>query len=188
MSEVTFLHPDAPPDKAWKYTRRERERRFLLRELPKGEPARVSLIRDRYVTGTRLRLRHVVEIVEERRTDRRRLTQKIPQDDGTPGLVTTIYLSAREHEALAMLPARGLAKTRFSMPPFGVDVFEGELQGLILAEIEFDDDDSELSFVAPPFAVAEVTRDVRFTGGRWIATTRAQLAALLAEHGVFIEI
>jgi hypothetical protein len=52
---------------------------------------------------------------------------------------------------------------------------------LILAEAEFESDEEMQAFPVPSFAVAEVTRDVRFTGGRLVRSTHQDLAALLAQ-------
>jgi CYTH domain-containing protein len=46
-----------------------------------------------------------------------------------------------------------------------VDEFQGELDGLILAEAEFKTPDLLAAFPMPDFAVREVTDDPRFTGG-----------------------
>ena len=85
---------------------------------------------------------------------------------------------------LANLPAKILAKTRHSVPPFGVDVFEGTLDGLILAEAEFDCAEATSAMTPPSFSVGEVTDDHRFTGGMLVAATRADLRQWLADYGV----
>lgn len=167
-----------------KYARVERERRFLLAEPP--VPSRVVVTRtitDRYLLGTRLRLR---------RADfpdggcERKLTQKVPisRPGGVQGLITNTYLSPAEYDVLASLPAAVLSKTRLSVPPLGVDVFDGPLRGLVLAEAEFTTDEEAQSFVAPPECVAEVTNDVRFTGGRLVGTSRRDLLGWLAGYGL----
>ena len=51
----------APAGKLTKYARPERERRFLLSAVPPGEVVRRAAITDRYLPGTRLRLRRTVE-------------------------------------------------------------------------------------------------------------------------------
>ncbi|WP_035851411.1 CYTH domain-containing protein [Kitasatospora azatica] len=167
-----------------KYARVERERRFLFAEPP--APAVVTVTRridDRYLTGTRLRLRRV------ERTDsgavELKLTQKLP---GTPwGLVTNTYLSPEEYRLLATLPAQVIRKTRYSVPPLGIDVFEPPLHGLVLAEAEFDTEEEARVFAPPAGCVAEVTADPRFTGGSLVSASRAQLRARLAEYGIQIE-
>lgn len=77
-----------------------------------------------------------------------------------------------------------LSETRFSVPPLGVDVFEGPLQGLVLAEAEFTGDEEALAFVPPAECVAEVTDDARFTGGRLVGASRERLLAWLGEFGI----
>jgi CYTH domain-containing protein len=75
-----------------------------------------------------------------------------------------LYLSAVEWQAIADVPARTVRKVRTSIPPFGVDVFQDELAGLVLAEAESDTDDDLAALAPPDGAVAEVTADQRFTG------------------------
>ena len=179
-------NPDAPAGKAEKYARRERERRFLLAAMPaEGSVGRV-LIEDRYLLGTRLRLRRMTDLgpADEPGQVTYKLTQKVPTPDGKPGLITTLYLSAAEYEAVAIVPAGTLRKVRTSIPPFGVDEFEGPLAGLILAEAEFETDDDEAAFQPPMEPVAEVTADERFTGGRLVQASNDDTRALLAEFGI----
>ncbi|MGW1805533.1 hypothetical protein [Streptomyces sp. NPDC002078] len=49
-------------------------------------------------------------------------------------------LSPVETQALATLPGPALTKTRFSVPPLGVDGFAGRLRGPVPAEAEFTTD------------------------------------------------
>jgi CYTH domain-containing protein len=177
-------HRDAPPGKALKYARAELERRFLLARAPKGPCVRRAAITDLYVTGTRLRLRRAVETTASGSTILRKFTQKIPAPSGGPGLITTVYLDEAEHSVLSELPGSGLTKTRYSVPPFGVDVFTGDLAGLLMAEIEFEDAEEEKHFQVPPDVVAEVTADPRLSGGRLAVTKRNELVPLLAEFGL----
>ena len=81
------------------------------------------------------------------------------------GLITNTYLSAAEYDLLASLPAEVLSKTRLSVPPLSIDVFNPPLHGLVLADVEISTDEAAYSFLLPPAAIAEVTDDARFTGG-----------------------
>jgi CYTH domain-containing protein len=167
-----------------KYARVERERRFLLTGLPEDRPVTaIRKITDRYLTGTTLRLRH---IADQRDGDQYKFTQKIPAGNPGPvqGLITNTYLTKAEYDLLARLPGKTLTKTRYSVPPFGIDVFAPPLHGLVLAEAEFDHDDAMLAFRPPSYVIAEVTADRRFTGGRLVNTTREQLTAWLADYGI----
>ncbi len=173
-----------PPEH--KYARIERERRFLLAGFPKeAEIVRTRHITDRYIDGTSLRLR---QITEEHSSPVFKLTQKIPSPGpgAQQGLITTMYLREDEHLVFTQLPARQIAKTRHSVPPFGIDVFEGELQGLVLAEIEFDSAMDAAAIVIPPFAVREVSADNRFTGGRLADASRHELKPWLEDCGICI--
>jgi CYTH domain-containing protein len=177
-------HPDAPAGKARKYALVERERRFLLAESPVGAPTHQVLIEDRYLRGTRLRLRRMTDLDGPGFRLTYKLTQKIPSVNGAPGLITTLYLSADEYTALLEIPADMLRKIRSSFPPLGVDVFEGPLDGLVLAEAEFDTARDEANFHLPAEAVAEVTADVRFSGGRLVTLTAVETADLLSTFGI----
>jgi CYTH domain-containing protein len=173
------------PDKSGKYARPERERRFLLRQQPPGLVDRAVAIHDRYLDGTRLRLRRTTESAGDEVRVVFKLTQKMPPP--APGgtlLLTTMYLSADEHARLAAIPALVVEKTRFHVGELGVDVFAGALAGLVLAEVEFDDAIAMARYAAPPFAVAEVTEDPRFSGGQLARTPRLELSALLRPFGI----
>lgn len=167
-----------------KYARRERERRSLLSAPAPGSVLRQVEITDRYIRGTRLRLRRSITSDGDGTDVGYKLTQKVPSVSGGPGLITTIYLTGDEYEVFAQLPAAVLHKTRRSVPPLGVDVFEGRLVGLILAEAEFDTDEAMGSFVSPPFAVAEITDDLRFTGGYLVEAARIDVEAALQGFGI----
>jgi CYTH domain-containing protein len=178
------VNPDRQFGQTDKYARVERERRFLLASLPAGEPVWTRTIADRYLDGTRLRLRRIVEPASGR--TEYKLTQKIPSGEAGParGLITNIYLSRAEHDRLATLPAAVLTKTRHSLPPLGVDVFDPPRRGLIIGEAEFATDAAAEDFLPPMGVVAEVTADPRFTGGRLVRATRRELLACLRDYGI----
>ncbi|HEU4431485.1 MAG TPA: hypothetical protein VFT98_22180 [Myxococcota bacterium] len=159
----------------FKYAKLERERRFLVSptELP-GLGEEFVRFEDLYLTGTRLRLRIASE--HPGGAVLYRLTQKLQQPEATTRRITTQYLSAPEHAVFAALPGARLVKRRHRVLDdgldWGVDVFEGALAGLVLAEREFDSDDALRAAAPPSFAACEVTDDVAFTGGA-LATTPA---------------
>jgi CYTH domain-containing protein len=171
----------------YKYARIERERRFLLSALPATPNAiRLRRIQDRYFIGTTLRLRKMSVLRDGGESHIYKLTQKISEDHAVPGqrLTTNTYLSATEYELLSQVPGSILTKTRHSIPPMGLDVFDTPLDGLVLGEAEFETDDAMSAFVPPSYVVAEVTHDVRFTGGQLVQTTREMLKALLTVYGL----
>ncbi len=52
--------------------------------------------------------------------------------------------------------------------------------GLFLGEVEFETDEEMRAFAPPAWAIAEVTRDVRFAGGCLVTTTETELLSLFA--------
>ena len=176
-------------DHSPKYERVERERRYLLSELPPGLKVndRHAQITDNYLTNTRLRLRKVRWPATNEWT--LKLTQKhAPGEppDFSRTLITSIYLNEYEYEVLSVFEANEIRKNRYPYEhegrKYSIDVFLGALHGLILAETEFDTDEELRDFPAPPFAAREVTRDELFTGARLVELTIDSLRAELARR------
>ena len=99
-----------------------------------------------------------------------RLSRKADVDAHTR-LITSIYLPEEEFAVLAAsLPGVQIKKLRHRLQHLPgvlmlVDEFQGELDGLILAEAAFETPDVLAAFPMPDFAMREVTDDPRFTGG-----------------------
>lgn len=146
----------------------ERERRWICHDIPTDEIIETEAITDLYVTGTQMRLREARPI--SGKPAMLRLSRKADVDDFTR-LITSIYLPEQEFAVLAEeLPGVRIVKIRHRLKsPKGVamlvDEFQGDLEGLVLAEAEFETNDIMSDFQMPKFAGREVTRDVRFTGG-----------------------
>lgn len=155
-----------------KYAHLEDEQRFVLPGLPEGSHA-PRMIEDRYVLGTRLRVRTVTD--ETASTRIAKLGHKIRLDEARPSAVwhTTMYLDAAELELVAQLPARVLAKRRWTVAGGAADEFLGMLEGLVLFE-------GPRPLVAPGRGV-EVTDDVRFCGGALANLDRDRAAALVSD-------
>src|SRR5438309_2369286 len=157
---------------ASKYALVERERRYLLQDLPEGltraDPHRQ--ITDNYITGTRLRLRKVRDPRSNKWTVK--VTQKFSPDprDLSRTIITNIYLNALEAETLSVFDANEIRKNRyhfeFAGRVFSIDMFLGDLFGLVLAEVSFETDEELQNYPKPPFAIADVTNNETFTGGR----------------------
>ena len=155
-----------------KYSRIERERRYLLQDLPEGlsRADHHLQITDNYITGTRLRIRKV----RDPRTNKWvvKFTQKFAPEpaDLSRTVITNTYLNALEADTLAVFEANEIRKNRypfeFAGRRFSVDMFIGDLFGLVLAEVSFETDEELDSFPPPPFALADVTNDEVFSGGR----------------------
>jgi hypothetical protein len=109
---------------------------------------------DRYVVGTRLRLR---EVTSSDGTVVRKLGHKVRLSDGPAEVAcTSVYLDDAEWGLLCGLPARVLRKTRHLVERDGLRVAVDELEdGTLLAEV----DDRDRPAAAVP-AWLEVVRDV----------------------------
>ena len=172
-----------------KYARVERERRYLLQDLPEGlSRADPHLqITDNYITGTRLRLRKVRDPKTNKWTVK--FTQKFAPDpaDLSRTVITNIYLSALEAETLSVFDANEIRKNRYHFEydghTFAIDMFLGDLFGLVLAEVSFEDDAQMREFQDPPFALAEVTNDELFSGGRLSELTFADIREEVVRYG-----
>jgi CYTH domain-containing protein len=147
-----------------RYAHVEREQRWIASGVPPGAERWAEIV-DRYIPGTRLRLRHT----ETGEQTVFKLGQKVRLDPDDPETVklTNIYLCSEEFAVLASLPAAELRKTRWRLAWAGktvaVDQFHGRLDGLVLAEVELAPGDHRLGL--PPFAVHDVTNDDRYSGG-----------------------
>ena len=155
-----------------KYARVERERRFLLHELP--EPlTRASLhtqITDNYITNTRLRLRKIRVTQTNKWTVELTQMFAIDPNDFSRTTVTNIYLSPKEYAVFSIFEGNEIRKNRYPFEhegrAYSIDVFLGALWGLILAETSFDDDKEMATSQMPSFANRDVTNDEMFTGGK----------------------
>ena len=155
-----------------KYAHIERERRWLVRAdaVPDGEDP-IAIV-DRYISGTRIRLREMrrgVDVVWK-------LTKKYDCADPLARPIVTVYLTRAEYDAMAALPALTLAKHRYQVNEgarkFSLDRFGGPHAGLMLAELEMEDNAALRRLADPAWAIRDVSDDVRYQG------------ATLAAHGL----
>jgi CYTH domain-containing protein len=175
-------------DHSPKYERVERERRFLLTELPEGFDLRAdhAQITDNYITGTRLRLRKSRWVSTGEWT--LKLTQKHAPapPDFSRTLITSIYLNEYEYEVLSVFEGNELRKNRYPFEhegrKYSVDVFLGPLRGIILAETDFDTDEEMEAFAPPSFVFLDVTREEMFTGARLVELTAEEISRELARR------
>jgi CYTH domain-containing protein len=146
-----------------KYAVVERERRYRLARLPEGVSA-THEINDRYLTGTRLRLR---EVIAADGTVVRKLGHKVRLTPGPAEVAcTNFYLSDDEWAVLMALPAKSLHKRRHLVQRDGLLVAIDEHDdGTLIAEIDDRDEPSDL---VPEWldVVEDVSSDEGWTGGQ----------------------
>jgi CYTH domain-containing protein len=185
LTDQNTIIPDAS-----KYARMERERRYLLQDLPEGL-TRADLhvqITDNYITGTRLRIRKVRDPRTNKWTVK--FTQKFAPEpaDFSRTIITNVYLNALEAETLSVFEANEIRKNRYPFDfegrKFSVDMFLGDLFGLVLAEVSFETDEELDGFPKPPFAIADVTNNEIFTGGRLCSLTFEDIREEILNSGL----
>jgi CYTH domain-containing protein len=168
-----------------KYTRIEHERRFLVS--PRADwrslvESYSKTFEDKYLRDTRLRLR----ILTDSDTGRRllKLTKKAESASPYFQTISRILLSASEHALFDSLEGYRLRKVRYYHHDrgrvFSIDVFEGELAGLVLCETEAGGLDELMAIEPPAYVEREVTEDPFFTGGNLCRMTRADLLRKLS--------
>lgn len=142
---------------------REIERKFLVRKLPgdlKSRPGRD--ISQGYLVsqdnGLQVRLR--------RAGDHYSLTYK--RGVGNVREEREIELTADQFDALwPATEGKRLVKTRYEIP-FGdrvieIDLYHERHEGLVVAEVEFDEEDAAKNFQPPPWLGEDVTGDPRYS-------------------------
>ncbi|WP_145725102.1 hypothetical protein [Nocardioides sp. J9] len=158
-----------------KYAVVERERRYLLASMPAGTQE-MRVILDRYVVGTRLRLR---EVRSRDGSVLRKLNHKVRLGDGPAEVASTsCYLDDDEWTLLQSLPAYELTKHRHTVRRDGLVVVDQHVDGSLIAEV--DDGDGPPGVVPNWLDVVEdVSDDEAWTG----AALAARLGRMSAAPG-----
>lgn len=144
-----------------KYARLELERRWLVdtARRPALDGQWMTVIEDRYIDGTRLRLRRMAR--PDLGEVKWKLTKKYECADPAQRPIVTSYLTEGEYKGLLALPGRDLVKRRYHLPFAGrywsLDVFEGPLLGLEAVECEAEDPAALAALAPPDWALREVT-------------------------------
>lgn len=167
----------------------ELEKTYLLKHIPfKLDQYPHKELIDHYIPQEadhpKIRLRKRGKIYE--------LTKKtlVHKDDSSVQKEQTIELTKAEYEALAWLPNKYIHKIRYEVPyewlVLEIDVFQDNLDGLILMDVEFPDKESMINFKMPDFCLAEVTQNSAFAWGLLCWKTYASLSWLIRQYmGIF---
>lgn len=149
-----------------KYAQIEFERRWLVETAPSPKAlagVESSTIEDRYIIGTRMRLRKTVNPKGES-------VYKLAKKYGPlkPGVepIVNIYLDEAEYELYKALPAKSVSKKRYRIKEgehrYSLDIFDGS--GKVVIEAEARDERSLLKIPKPAHAMKEITGDVELSG------------------------
>lgn len=103
--------------------------------------------------------------------DKHEITKKEPVsgNDSSHQLETTISLTPEEFMDFATLPGKRVAKNRYVYEEGGhayeIDVFQGDLAGLVLVDVEFKSNEEKAKFSKPDWCLADVTQEKFAAGG-----------------------
>jgi adenylate cyclase len=155
----------------------EVERKFVVSDSPNLEGTDFDEIEQGYLaigTDGEVRLR--------RKGDRLALTAK--RGAGLSRQEAEIELDRERFDELwPLTEGRRLHKRRYVLPhgdlKIELDVYEGDLEGLVVAEIEFDSEEEARAFEPPGWLGEEVTGDHRYLN-ETIATAGAPSARFLS--------
>ena len=164
----------------------ELERTFLASRIPDGlSQCHFKEMRDHYFP---VHSRHA-KLRARMRGDAYELTKKTPVNEGDASsqIEETIRLTREEFDAICLAPSKVVSKRRYYLP-FGdltaeVDVFKGGLEGLVLVDFEFQDEDSMRRFSPPGFCLADVTQEEFIAGGALCGKDYADIAGMLEKFG-----
>lgn len=169
--------------------RTEFRRKYLIETLPEPltRASRHLQIFDNYVTGTRIRIRSVRD--PEVKEWSWSLQQRVGVEGGELSAlkISEIYLSEAEHTVFEVFEGNEIRKNRyfheFDGKPFAFDVYLGNLWGLNIANVDFVDKESLISYEPPPFAVFEVTAEPFFVGENLVERKFEDVQAEVARIG-----
>jgi lactoylglutathione lyase len=172
-----------------RYTRLEFERRFLVspgaawRGLV--EPYSKTFD-DLYIRHTHLRLRTLTDSDTGREFIK--LTKKLESTSPYVQRIGSLPISPMEYELMSRLEGERINKLRYYHfhrgNVFAIDVFQEDLAGLVLCEVETGSLEELMRVEAPDYVLSEVTEDRFFTGGNLCRTSRDDLARKLAALGI----
>lgn len=163
----------------------ELEKTYLIKKIPKGyKKSPKKEIIDIYFPKTakhpNLRLR--------KSGDKYEMTKKTPIDgDSSRQLEQTIPLTKEEFAALSKVAGKKVHKIRYYYPHAGrtaeLDVFQGDLKGLVVVDFEFEAVEEKDVFQMPDFCLADITTEEFIAGGMICGKRYSQISKELGRFG-----
>ncbi|HAN08987.1 MAG TPA: adenylate cyclase [Clostridiales bacterium] len=98
--------------------------------------------------------------------------KRIDENDASIREEGTLKLTKDEFDTLKMIDGKKVIKERYNYMYNGkiaeIDIFNGELEGLVLVDIEFETPEEKNAFIIPDFCLADVSQE-EFTAGGMLA-------------------
>lgn len=117
------------------------------------------------------------------------ITKKVPVNESDLSVMEehTIPLTEAEYDALKTAPGKWLVKHRYFLQTddcrIELGVFQERLQGLNIADVEFETEVQMRRFVPPDWFHSEVTHEKRFAGGELCGRAIDDLIEMLEAYG-----
>jgi CYTH domain-containing protein len=164
------------------------QRSFLVEGLPEDmTPAESHLqIFDNYLEKTRLRLRKMRQ--PETKNWTRVFEQIYPFENNkfSKLKIAQMFLNETEYKVLEHFKGREIRKNRYFFNENGVeleiDIFLGNLWGLNIAKVYFQNEKEQSSFELPPMAILEITNEEFFLGNSLVDKTFNDVQLKLSER------
>lgn len=152
-------------------------RRFLIESLPEMFSPRDShwQIFDNYIEKTRIRLRKIR--VPETKSWTRVLEQRFPVDKNnfTKIKISKLFLNEAEYKTFEYFKGREIRKNRYFVEhnanQIAIDIFLGNLWGLNIGLVEFENENDLSNFEFPDFSIGEITQNKFFQGENLVDKT-----------------
>jgi len=110
----------------------------------------------------------------------------VDPSDASTQIEETIRLSEDEYNALNSLDGKRVSKRRYKLGVAGktaeIDVFQDDLAGLALIDIEFDSIEERDAFSAPDYCGPDVTQEDFIAGGMLAGKSYSDIEADLARY------
>ena len=93
----------------------------------------------------------------------------VPDQNAGTKIEENIIITEEEFKALSKSESNKLRKKRYYYPYKGnmaeIDIFTGNLKGLVLVDFEFKNHEEMNKFIIPDFCLADVTEEIDIAGG-----------------------
>ena len=164
----------------------ELERTFLAKKFPDGfESSDRREMVDIYLPSSS----HHPNLRIRKNGEKYEMTKKTPlkEGDSSRQREETIVLTPEEFEELSELEGKRVSKTRYLFP-WGervceIDVFGGDLRGLVLFDFEFENEEEQEAFTPPEYCLAEVTQETFLAGGMLCGKVYSDIEKELGRFG-----
>lgn len=149
----------------------EIESTYLAKSIPEGlhkckkkEVFDVYFPKEERHPSTRIRKNgNKYEITKKKRVD---------ENDASIQEEATLKLTKDEFDTLKVIDGKKVIKERYyykyNDKTAEIDIFQGDLEGLVLVDIEFETSEEKNAFIMPDFCLADVSQE-EFVGGGMLA-------------------